>query len=300
MPSPEIKALDYNTIRNKVISVLGTGAGPLGYGQTLASSAVFTGNEITKAQWDNLRYDLTNIKIHQDGILPPIVSLTAGEVIRFGAGYPNNNYDTIADQAILAKFNIGSGQSVVSTPDVGTGTPGVVSRTGTWSTQSQCTMTVTFSTANEARYFFNSGGRIRFTSARTDGSSSPQNNAWTNLLNSVGTVQFGAEIPVIENFYTLTTSYQTIYQLGSSTPYSSNYYEIAALCNCSDATNANGTASTITFRITWRDDHTGTIDATDGTLSLNIEEFKALGPMLPTGNFTIDSPSYSLSTIAAT
>jgi hypothetical protein len=313
--SPQrIAATDYNAIRNKIVEILGTGTGQKGYGQTVASSAVFAGNNITKNQWDLLRYDLVNALIHQDGVLPTIVTLGATDLAsNYGAGYVNTNYDTLAERSISNRFNIGAGQSIVISPtlvDSGTSLPTVVlgtqSRTGSWSTQSQCTMTVTFASVNTARYFFNSGSKIRFTSSRTGGTVSPQNNAWTNLLSTtIGTVNFGANAPSAVNFYTLTTSYQQIYQLASSTPYSANYYAIEALCNCTDATNANGTASTVTFRITWRDDYTdpgapAPGDSVDGTLNISIEELRASGLMQPSGTFTVAGPTgYSISPITA-
>jgi hypothetical protein len=317
--SPQrIAATDYNAIRTKIAAILGTGSGQQGYGQPLASSAVFAGNSITKAQWDFLRYDLVNAKVHQDGILPSIVTVSSGDFIGYGAGYPNTNYNTIAEQAILNRFNIGAGQSVLSLATMaGETAPGVISRTGSWGTQSQCTLTVTFATANEARYFFNSGGKIRFTSSRTGGAPTAQNNAWTDLLNTTaGTLNFGAQTPAIVNFYTLTTAYQQWYAVSSSTPYSLNFYRIEALCNCTDPTNVNGTASVVTFRITWADSYVDpdtltpgypapvTIhppgDTVDGTLSLTVEEFKAAGSLIPSGSFTITSPSYSISAITAT
>jgi hypothetical protein len=312
--SPQrIAATDYNAIRNKVAEILGTGTGQKGYGQTIASSAVFAGNNITKNQWDLLRYDLVNILVHQDGVLPAIVTLAANDVVGYSAGNANTNYDTLAETSITNRFNIGAGQSIVVSPtliDSGTSSPtavlGTQSRTGAWATQSQCTMTVTFASVNTARYFFNSGSKIRFTSSRTGGTVSPQNNAWTNLLStSIGTVNFGANTPSAVNFYTLTTSYQQIYQLASSTPYSANYYAIEALCNCTDATNTNGTASTVTFRITWRDDYTdpgapAPGDSVDGTLNISIEELRASGLMQPSGTFTVAGPTgYSISPITA-
>jgi hypothetical protein len=306
--SPQrIAATDYNAIRNKIIAILGTGSGQQGYGQPISSSAVFAGNNITKNQWDLLRYDLTNAKIHQDGVSPTIVTVSSGDFIGYGAGYPNTNYDSIAEQAILNRFNIGAGQSVLSLASMsGETTPGVISRTGSWTTQSQCTLTVTFANANDARYFFNSGGKIRFTSSRTGGVTSAQNTAWTNLLSTtVGTVIFGAQTPATVNFYTLTTSYQQWYTVSSSTPYSANFYRIEALCNCTDPTNVNGTASVVTFRITWGDsyvdvDPTPPGDLVNGTLSLTVEEFKATGSLIPSGSFSITSPSYSISAITAT
>jgi hypothetical protein len=165
---------------------------------------------------------------------------------------------------------------------------------------------VTFATANDARYFFNSGGKIRFTSSRTGGTTSPQNTQWTNLLNTTaGTINFGAQTPATVNFYTLTTAYQQWYTVSASSPYAANFYNLEALCNCTDPTNVNGTASTVTFRITWSDsyvdvDPTPPGDLVDGTLSLTVEEFKASGSLIPSGSFAITSPSYSISAITAT
>lgn len=312
--SPQrIAATDYNAIRNKIAEILGTGSGQKGYGQTIASSAVFAGNNITKNQWDLLRYDLINAAVHQDGVLPTVVTLAANNVVGYGASNANTNYDTLAEQAILKRFNIGAGQSSVGSPsliDTGTGLPtavlGTQSRTGAWATQSQCTMTVSFASVNAARYFFNSGSKIRFTSSRTGGTTTPQNNAWSNLLSTtIGTVNFGANTPSAVNFYTLTTSYQQIYQLSSSSPYSANYYAIEALCNCTDPTNINGTASTVTFRITWRDNYVdpgapAPGDSVDGTLNISIEELRASGLMQPSGTFTVAGPTgYSISPITA-
>jgi hypothetical protein len=306
--SPQrIAATDYNAIRNKIVAILGTGSGQQGYGQPVASSALFSGNNITKSQWDLLRYDLINAKVHQDGVSPSIVTIASGDFIGYGAGYPNTNYDTIAEQSILNRFNIGAGQSVLSLATMaGQTAPGVISRTGSWSTQSQCVLTVTFATANEARYFFNSGGKIRFTSSRTGGVTSAQNTQWTNLLSTgAGTINFGAQTPAIVNFYTLTTSYQQWSTVSASSPYAANFYRIEALCNCTDPTNVNGTASVVTFRITWGDsyldvDPTPPGDLVDGTLSLTVEEFKAAGSLEPSGSFSITSPSYSISAITAT
>jgi hypothetical protein len=299
--SPQrIAATDYNAIRNKIVGILGTGSGQQGYGQPIASSAVFVGNNITKNQWDLLRFDLVNAKVHQDGVLPSIVTVSSGDFIGYGAGYPNTNYDAIAEQAILSKFNIGAGQSVLSLATMaGETATGVISRTGSWATQSQCTLTMTFATADDARY-------LRFTSSRTGGTTSAQNTQWTNLLGTtVGTVNFGAQTPAIVNFYTLTTSYQQWYTISASSPYAANFYNLEALCNCTDPTNVNGTASTVTFRITWGDsyvdvDPTPPGDLVDGTLSLTVEEFKASGSLIPSGSFAITSPSYSISAITAT
>ena len=298
----QIQATDYNAIRAKIVSILGTGTGPRGYGQTPVSSDVVPGNDITKAQWDLLKTDLITIKYHQEGDTPTIVNIANGDVIRFGPAHPNTNYDTIAEQAILDKFTVAPSQAVTFAD-----APRLPSTTllTAWTTQAQTELTVTFATADKARYFFNSGSRIRFFSERVGGATSQQNSAWTNLLNTIGSVDFGAIVPSIENFYTLTDGYQTFYQLGSTSPYNDNYLRLEAKCDIAD--NSNGGATVLDFRITWKDDYTDpgplgppfTVDSIDGNLSLYISEVRAVGTN-SSYPFEIDEPlSYSLDPITA-
>ena len=110
----DISSAQYVTIQNKAQSLIGTGSETRGYGQTVQSSDVFTGNIITKAQWDLLRYDIINIKFHQDGVLPGIITVNVGDPIGFGASSPNSNYDTLLETAITNRFQIAGSQSVVS------------------------------------------------------------------------------------------------------------------------------------------------------------------------------------------
>jgi hypothetical protein len=292
-----IEAVDYTTIRNKIIGIMGTGAGQSGYGQTLLSSGVAIGNTVTKAQWDSLRYDLLNARIHQDGLVPTIVTATQGQPIRFGAGHPNNQYNTQADTAITNKWNIGSGQFVI---DAATST----TRSTSWNTSLSATVTVTFGTADQARYFFNSGSKIRCVSSRTGGTGSPQNSSWSNILDTAGTVAFGGNTSGL-NFYNLTNSYQTFYNLTTSAPYTGNQYRIEVVSNVAD--NSIGGATQLIFRVTWTDTYTYTgsggstfPDNVDGTLSLTVDELRASGTLQPlgTGPFVITRPSYSISGIS--
>lgn len=299
-----ITAQQYNALRAKVVGILGTGVGQSGYGQTLVSSAVALGNQVTKEQWDNLRWDIVTIKKHQDGELPNAIEVPGASVIRYGAANPLTNYVTLADQGIANKFELATGNTE-ETPNVAN-----QSYTGTWSSQAQLTLSVTFLNNNDARYFFNSGGKIRFFSTfegRTGATNPQQNTAWKGLLNQIGNVNIGGAVPIISNFYTLTTSYQTVYQQGNTSPYSANFYRIEALCNCSEATNVNGTSNVITFRVTWKDDYvdpgapTPPGDEVDGTLTLRINEIKAKSPKYPEDStiFNIASPTYSISSITA-
>jgi hypothetical protein len=295
-----ILASQYVAIQDKAQSLIGAGSATRGYGQAVQSSDVFAGNTITKAQWDLLRYDIINIRLHQDGALPGIVTINVGDPIEFGASSPNTNYDTLLETAIANRFQIAGSQSVVNS---------AASQTYTtpWSTSLTATLTCTFPTADQARYFFNSGGKVRFTTTLSGGSSTAQINAWVNFLASVGIQSFGAATGVV-NYYNLTNTFQTYYQSSLSSPYSANNYRLEARTNVSN--NSTGTATQLFLRVTLSDNyvdpatapHTPStvlpIDQVTGTLTIAVSELKASGLLQPSGTFAITSPSYSLSVIS--
>lgn len=309
----KIFASDYNNIRNKVIGVLGAGSGNTGYGQTIQSSAVAEGNSVTRDQWNLLRYDLYNVLFHQTGSAPSLVSKNAGDLISFGAGEPNSQYSTSADTAINNRFTVGAGQYIQNL-SVATRT-----KTDIWYTQAYCDVTVSFGSATAARYFFNSGGQVRVSSSRSGGQVKAQNTKWSELLSGAGTQVFSAAYPAADfsamdgrNFYRLTNSPQTYYTVTSSGPYAANRYSLQAWCNV--ANNSSGTATTMYIRALFQDPYTdppvtgpspGTFppaDGVDGNLTVTVDEIKASGVLQPapsTGNFTITSPSFSISGFTA-
>ena len=310
----EIQDSDYNAIRKKIIAVMGNGGtNPLtdqsdatfGYGQTLVSSDVAAGQDITKAQWDALRFDILNARIHQDGVTPSIVSAVRGQPIRFGVAHPNTAYNTQSNTAITNKFNLGAGQFVI---DTGTSQ----TRSTSWKTSVSATATVTFGSTDYARWFFNSGSKIRIYSTRSNGSATSQNTAWSNLLNSMGTVEFGGNTSPI-GFYSLTNSNQILRTQTSTSPYSSNSFTVRVRSNIAD--NSNGGATQLIFTLSWVDGYIdpdvllgrpGTFnppdDGVDGDLSFTVEEQRASGILQPsgTGAFIINRPSYSSTAIVGT
>ena len=297
-----ILASQFVTIQDKAQSLLGTGSGTRGYGQTVLSSDVFTGNNITKAQWDQIKFDIINIKFHQDGNVPPVVTVNVGDPIGFGPSSPNTNYDILLEDAIVKRFLIAGSQSVTSAKASET-------YSSPWATQAQATLTVTFADANQGRYFFNSGGKIRFVTSLVGAVSTAQVNAWVNFLNSVGTQSFGADTDPTVNYYTLTNSYQTYYQNFLSSSYSANSYKLEARCNV--ANNSSGTATQLELRVTLLDSYVDPDtfnpgpptfppgDVVNGTLTIAVSELKASGQLQPSGTFSITSPTYSLSSISA-
>lgn len=288
----QIDDQDYNSLQDRAQLLLGPGVGSRGYGQALQTGDVFVGNIVTASQWNLLRDDILSIRTHQDGSSPVVIQVVRGNPINYNV-IPN--YDTLLTIADNNRFNIGAGRSVVSSAATRTTSSG-------WSTQAQSVLTITFSNSDEGRYFFNSGGKIRFFGSRLGGSGTSQNNAWTNILANIGTVSFGAAAQPSVNYYNLTNSYQTYYLQSLSTPYSANNIRLEAMCNVSD--NSTGTATQVMIRITLRDNYvdsgptTPPPDLVDGLLTFTIEELKASGSLFPSGTFNIVSPSYSLSPIS--
>jgi len=296
-------ALDYNAIREKVISVIGQGYNQRGYGQPIHSSEASIGHTISEAVWNELRIDLWNIKLHQEGNQVTIPGPTTGQVIRYGANYPVTGYDTLIDDAIVSRFTIDATRSTITAKESET-------YNGTWSDTAQCTSVVQFDSVNNARYFFNSGGKIRFYSSFSANSPSPVNTVWTNLLDMAGTINFGASTPTQVTYYDLTDQYKIVHKEIAQGVYSSNcYYQILARCDVPN--NELGTASAVYFRIEWvNDDMSGVYpplypplypggSEVNGTLLMVVDELKATGPIFPSGTFTITSPIYTLSTITA-
>lgn len=287
----QIQDTDYNSLQDRAQLLLGTGTGSRGYGQTVQTADVFTGNIITRDQWNSLRDDILSIRVHQDGVSPVAATVAKGAPINYSL---LSNYDSLLNTADANRFNIASGQALVTTK-------ATQSVTATWTTQAQAVLTVTFANANEGRYFFNSGGKVRISGSRSGGSSTSQNNAWTNFLANIGNIAFGAATSEFINYYDLTNAYQTYYQTSLSTPYSSNYFQLSARCDV--ANNSSGTATQIEIRITLRDDHVpigAGPDSTDGTVTFVVDELKATGNLYPTGTWNITSPTYSLGAISTT
>ena len=296
-----IFATDYNLIQTKIAQVLGTGSSTFGYGQTPRSSQIPATDPkpvITKEQWDNLRYDLLNARLHQVGVPPTLKEVATTDAIKIGAAEPNFQYDVTANSARSDRFDIGAGRFSLAIKDTET-------RTTSWKTLVTAEITVTFGTVDQARFFFNSGGKIRLASSRSGGSSSAQNTSWTNLLEAVGSVDFGGAVPSGVNFYSLTNVYQPYYSNSPSSPYGNNIYRLEAKCNVSN--NSSGTANIVYIKATWTDGYQDLgdpaflpPDLVDGTLTIEVSEVKATGALLPEEdgiNFNITSPTFSISAI---
>ena len=311
----KISQADYNSVRTKLVDVIGPGSSNFGWGQTVYSTPVAEGNKVTINEWANLGYDIINAYKHIYGTNPTLASPLEGGNIRYSTTFtpattdsPITQFDTYANTIVSNRFTVHSTQSFTTNKgSVSQTWPGTL---GTqWTSKIQCLVTVNFTDATQARYFFNSGGLIRFLSTQSGGSGYAQNTSWRNLLASVGQAGFGGGTNSYTvdpndgaNFYRCTNTFvNPALTFTASNPYSANEFRIFARTP-GVVDNSNGTASTIEFLVEWNDAHVGIAggpDRVDGTFTLSLSTLTASGVLVPvgTGTFVTETPSVTINPI---
>lgn len=206
-----------------------------------------------------------------------------------------------ADDLLINRFKIAATQAILDTTSFPANS-NTVSFSGTVS----CTATITFASAAQARYFFNSGGELRCKSSFALSLDNAQNRSWRDTLapTSANPRVFGAIKPAADftvmdgrNFYRLTSSPQRWDFVQQTSPYASNRWEIYA-STPGVANNSSGTASVVLFEFRWVDGYTdpgppAPGDLVQGTMGVKIDTYRASGTLLPSGfgNFTIPNPT---------
>lgn len=249
--SGKIQASDYNIVYNKMNAVMGQNTD--GYGQAdLSSSSQSANADISVAVWNNLRADLIRARYHQTGVDPSgsLDTISSAAKITYAVW---NQADVFADTITTNKRSVASNQGTVEAPAGGTST-----RSTNWSVSLVHAVTIDFSSANNARYFFNAGGEIRIRAYRSGTAAHTKDTAWSNMLgnnstlNGQGTMYMNHTLtdtlagtfdtsPSDQRgtgsaigFYDLTTTNQQIYiKNGPSGNYAENYYRIQARVNAS-------------------------------------------------------------------
>jgi hypothetical protein len=315
---------DYNAIQSVIARILGVGSANSGYGQTVLSSQVTVSDAVTVNEYAALRYDIINVNKHIFNATPSgINDQTIGAKVRYdAANAPINYWLSIANSLDTVRLTLAPAGQRVSI-NHGTNT-----FTGAWGSntnpQLACVVTCEWTNSEQARFFFNSGSSIQFTSSRTGGSSTAQNTSWTTLLSTAGARIFGGATPGTgtspadgQNFFRLTDAGQTWSNVVASSPYSLNEFSITAETDDTPvvSNNSAGTSKKLRFEVFWNDNHfplggdsasgtpvqPGTFgpDTVDGTVSLTVQTVKASGVLEPTGsgNFTIETPTVTIGPI---
>ena len=261
-----IQVADFENIRNKMVLVMGTGS--TGYGQTDLSSVSETANSlIDELNMDNLRADLLRARQHQTGVTESITNVAFNTTV---SETVYAEYDNLANLITTNNRVCADNQRSVETGISST-------RSTAWNTILYHQVTVSFTTALQARYFFNAGGQIRFSAYRTGTASNTKDTEWTNMLGNntspsgMGTIAFDytqtstvagtsavgrAGTGSAIGFYDLTTTNQQIYiTTAAAGVYLENDYNIQARLNTAFGSGTEPTQIIFTFQ--FRDDDTG-------------------------------------------
>jgi len=184
-----IQATDYNNFvganpsigTGTINSVWSTGSGSAGYGQTAISQAAATGGTVTAAQWATLINTLNSVLTHQAGAGSGISATTAGTTITYLA-----TLATSIGTAWTNRLNFASNAAITTGSALST----------TW-TNATTSVTLTrafgaraaFASADQARYFFNAGGRLKLNVSGTQSASTTaRTNAAIALCTDLGGV----------------------------------------------------------------------------------------------------------------
>lgn len=195
-----ISATDYDTIQNLVADILGSTTD--GYGNTVSSSQVSTGvapaSDVTFLEWNNLQNDITKLFWHQLGSAPtpPLTTATALVSIREADRAAYLAMATALCSSTPSTVNGVNYPGCYAVPPTGqnsTATLATGQRTTSWIGNVPHIVTMDFTSAARAKYFFNAGGVIKFNAGLsnipTDGSTTLDQD-WQTLLNNMGTITF--------------------------------------------------------------------------------------------------------------
>jgi len=222
----------YNDFATSVNAVWGTGTGDSGYGESSTVSAVSAGATITAAQWTTLLARISSAASHQGSTITAIANPSAGNTI---AAYTalSTNIATITTNRLNLAVAVGY-QAAVNTNRDNTATfTGTLTFTHKWA----------WGSANQARYFFNAGGRLSISGSQSGHGADSKGNEWATLLTQAGTYYVYAQtagksggsgtpttnLTTTAGFYDLPanpTAHLSVFkQFEDTGPYTANYVE---------------------------------------------------------------------------
>lgn len=305
-----VVATDYNTIQGKVQAVLGTGGtnpttgvadSSFGYGQTLLSGSVSANSKITVSQWNNLRTDLVKARQHQTGITVGSRESTdplfvAGQDLKIPT---TTNKITETDRASfnqMADYIVSDRLLTVST-QVSKDVMSNLTYSTNWSDILSHTVSLTFSSIDQIRYFVNTGGYLEISASESITGTDDKNTSWKTIFTGIGTISIksssttstGSGVGSAIGLLNLTTSDQIVYQK-TGPSYSPNQYRVYA------RKDSAGTTVTITIQfadlnsqpnIPW-----GTDEPIIGSITSTVNSVRASGT-----NVSILSPIVSSASI---
>jgi len=273
-----IQATDYNTFAGNTTAglnrVWSEGSGDAGWGQTDITT-VSTSGVVTATQWATIVNNLATTGTQTSTTLTSRTAPVTGNIIGILANVSTD----------IASVTTARGNAVSSGTEYGTFTGTTSKTTGTGSGQAAWTITfthtITFPSADQARYFWNAGGivRLKYGKSSTGTDADADWNTFSGLCGTInltgrvngatqsiaaqaytGTTRLSGSggtqttLATTTGWYNLTGTPATIFQLNDTvSPYSTNFIR----------SNATATSSTVlTLTTVWSDDGTAVVGAT--------------------------------------
>lgn len=278
-----IQATDYNgfvstTAGGNVNVTWGTGTGDAGWGQTDLST-VSAGGIVTATQWASLVNTVNSMGSQTNTTLTSRTAPVAGDTISVFAN--------LGTDITNCYTNRGNAASSGTTSSTWSGTTSKTTTTGTGTSPWTITFThtITFPSADQARYFWNAGGLVRLDMSKTS-TGTDKDPDWNAFVATVGTLFIsgrvagaaqtiggtsytgltrsggsGSPSPFLTTtgWYTLTggAAATTMFQLNESVyPYGSDYIRVTAAVDSG--------RTTLTLVTTWYDAGTSSVNDISG------------------------------------
>ena len=253
----------YTTATNNLAVVWGIGTGQFGYGQDVSLiSAVTAATTVTATQWAGLVYTVNKTLGHQAGTAALLTGAVQGGNIGITAGATITAFANVSAAVTTVTTNKHNFNNVRGTTSVAVNFDG----TAFDATSFTQTITVTFDSADKARYFFNSGGRLDLVLSPISLTDNPKEQSYTDLMNAVGTLSLDVLTSTRSGtgetlttdglaigYWDLTTSDQTILKLTSdNSTYTGNTVEIKAKVAGAGGSNG-GLGTQVVYSIVYTD-----------------------------------------------
>jgi hypothetical protein len=181
-----IQAADYNTFQTNLNSIWSTGTTDGGWGQTELTGVSASGI-VTATNWASLVNNLAISGAQTDTALTARTAPVTGDVIAILSNLATDISSVSARRGYATSSGATSSTwtgSVSETDQTGSGT-------GAWNIT--WTQTVTFPSADQARYFWNAGGLVRLDMSKTS-TGLDMDEDWNNLVSTVGTLYLSGRV----------------------------------------------------------------------------------------------------------
>lgn len=291
-------ATDFNSLLAGVLSLYGVGSGDRGYGQTaLALDPIKVGQRITAAQWGILR-GMLGVCVAQEGLDPSILP----EMPQVGVVTPSATAFSDALNTVDAGRFAHAFDAMTVVSDVVIG-----KMTSIWNGVLQLTIDVDFMSEDEARYFFNSGGRITLTPSHNTVATSYDTTYSAFLARQVGTISIGAHETTwsagslsgetLGGYYGFEPSDSLVLSQDSSTSTSQGFPDSVRVrirrTNFSGVNSGNGRSFQISVQMQYLGDAAGSILSSGTQVSVGLvyasKYLKVATPNIAVTNFSLIS-----------